>query len=36
MPGQSRVAEAAELLGALTRSESLADFLTLAAYERLD
>jgi len=36
MPGQSRVAEAADLLGALTHADPLADFLTLAAYERLD
>ncbi len=31
MPGQARVAEAADLLDALTRAEVLADFLTLAA-----
>jgi malate synthase len=36
VPGQPRVAEAAELLGALTHADRLADFLTLAAYERLD
>jgi malate synthase len=35
MPGQSRVARAAELLGALTHAETLADFLTLAAYPDL-
>jgi len=35
MPGQSRVARAAELLGALTHADTLADFLTLAAYPDL-
>lgn len=32
MPGQSKVAAAADLLDALTRADALADFLTLAAY----
>ena len=36
MPGHSRVDEAAEMLGATTHAETLADFLTLAAYERID
>ena len=36
MPGHSRVDEAAEMLGAMTHAETLADFLTLAAYERID
>jgi malate synthase len=35
MPGQTRVDEAAELLGELTHARELADFLTLAAYPRL-
>jgi malate synthase len=35
MPGQSRVSRAAELLGELTRADTLADFLTLAAYPDL-
>jgi len=35
MPGQSRVARAAELLGELTHADTLADFLTLAAYPDL-
>jgi len=35
MPGQSRVFDAADLLDALTRAGSLADFLTLAAYRFL-
>ncbi|MBO9661646.1 malate synthase A [Dokdonella sp.] len=35
MPGQNRVDEAADLLDELTRADALADFLTLAAYERL-
>ncbi|MEO5561311.1 MAG: malate synthase A, partial [Dokdonella sp.] len=35
MPGQARVAEAAELLGKLTHADTLADFLTAAAYPKL-
>jgi malate synthase len=35
MPGQSCVARAAELLGELTHADTLADFLTLAAYPDL-
>jgi malate synthase len=35
MPGQARVARAAELLGELTHADTLADFLTLAAYPEL-
>ncbi len=35
MPGQTRVGEAADLLDKLTHADTLADFLTLAAYERL-
>ncbi len=35
MPGQSRVARAAELLSELTHARELADFLTLAAYPEL-
>ena len=35
MPGQARVARAAELLGELTHARTLADFLTLAAYPEL-
>ena len=35
-PGQSRVPEAIEMLVDLTRSDTLAEFLTLPAYERLD
>ena len=35
MPGQRRVAEAAQLLGELTHARELADFLTLAAYKLL-
>jgi len=35
MPGQSRVARAAELLSELTHADTLADFLTLAAYPDL-
>ncbi|WP_337243556.1 malate synthase A [Luteimonas sp. gir] len=35
VPGAARVAEAIALLEALTRSDTLADFLTLPAYERL-
>jgi malate synthase len=35
MPGQARVARAAELLGELTHADTLADFLTLAAYPDL-
>ena len=35
MPGAGRVAEAIELLEALTRSDTLEEFLTLPAYERL-
>jgi malate synthase len=35
MPGQSRVARAAELLSELTHADTLADFLTLAAYPEL-
>jgi malate synthase len=35
MPGQTRVDEAADLLGTLTHADTLADFLTLAAYPKL-
>jgi malate synthase len=35
MPGQARVDEAADLLGTLTHADTLADFLTLAAYPKL-
>ncbi len=35
MPGQARVDEAADLLGKLTHADTLADFLTLAAYPKL-
>ena len=35
MPGQARVDEAADLLADLTHADTLADFLTLAAYPRL-
>ena len=35
-PGKTRVPEAIELLVELTRSDTLAEFLTLPAYERLD
>jgi malate synthase len=35
MPGQSRVARAGELLSELTHADTLADFLTLAAYPDL-
>ncbi|MEO5625652.1 MAG: malate synthase A [Dokdonella sp.] len=35
MPGQARVGEAADLLGKLTHADTLADFLTLAAYPQL-
>jgi malate synthase len=34
-PGAARAQEAAELLSAMTHGESLADFLTLPAYQRL-
>ena len=36
LPGASRVAEAIAMLETLTRSDTLADFLTLPAYERID
>jgi len=36
MPGQARVEDAAEMLGALTHAGTLADFLTSIAYERID
>jgi malate synthase len=36
MPGQSRIDEAAVMLGEMTHAKTLADFLTLAAYERID
>jgi len=36
MPGASRVNEAIGLLDRLTHADTLADFLTLPAYERLD
>ncbi len=36
VPGSARVAEAIALLEELTQRETLADFLTLPAYERLD
>ena len=35
MPGQARVGEATSLLSELTHADTLADFLTLPAYERL-
>ncbi|MBB5207822.1 malate synthase A [Chiayiivirga flava] len=35
LPGQTRIDEAAALLGELTHADTLADFLTLPAYERL-
>jgi malate synthase len=35
MPGQAKVGAAADLLGELTRADTLADFLTLAAYPQL-
>jgi malate synthase len=35
LPGQARIGEAAALLGSLTHDETLAEFLTLPAYERL-
>lgn len=35
MPGQTRIAEAAQMLGEMTHAGELAEFLTLAAYERL-
>ncbi len=35
-PGKSRINEAIELLVDLTRSDTLAEFLTLPAYERID
>jgi malate synthase len=35
MPGQARIARAAELLSELTHARELADFLTLAAYPEL-
>jgi hypothetical protein len=35
MPGQLRVARAAEILSDLTHARALADFLTLAAYPEL-
>jgi malate synthase len=36
LPGQARIGEAAELLGALTHSDELAEFITLPAYDRLE
>jgi malate synthase len=36
LPGQARIAEAAQLLGEMIHAGELADFLTLPAYERLD
>ena len=35
LPGRDRIAEAADLLRSFTHDDTLADFLTLAAYERL-
>ena len=35
LPGTARIAEAAQMLRAFTHADTLADFLTLAAYERL-
>ncbi len=35
LPGQARIAEATALLGELTRAGTMADFLTLPAYQRL-
>jgi malate synthase len=35
LPGQSRIAEAAWMLGEMTHAKQLAEFLTLPAYERL-
>ena len=36
LPGQQRIAEAAQMLGEMIHAEELAEFLTLPAYERLD
>jgi malate synthase len=36
LPGQARVKEATQLLAALTRADTLEDFITLPAYGRLD
>lgn len=36
LPGAARVAEAIAMLETLTRSDTLAEFLTLPAYERID
>jgi malate synthase len=36
MPGASRIDEAIALLEELTHADTLADFLTLPAYDRLD
>ena len=35
LPGQTRIAEAAQMLGEMIHAEDLAEFLTLPAYERL-
>ena len=35
LPGQQRIAEASEMLGTLTHADTLAEFLTLPAYQRL-
>jgi malate synthase len=35
LPGQEKISEAAQLLGALTHDAELAEFLTLPAYERI-
>jgi malate synthase len=36
LPGQGRINEAAQILAELTRADTLADFITLPAYGRLD
>ena len=36
LPGQARIAEAAQLLSEMIHAEELAEFLTLPVYERLD
>jgi len=36
LPGGARISEAIALLGELSRSDELTDFLTLPAYARID
>ncbi len=36
LPGKARVGEASAMLAVLTNDDTLAEFLTLPAYERLD